>query len=136
MITTACFDNLQTGVKVQRLHWHSEVDNMFDRLELRIQSSRDHECKTLQLLRIELGIQNFRSTKIIQSNNNILKTNKVSNINYYKSNLSKLKGIAMPNSIRPSLRISQVQERELALGLGIYMAILKQTYCRYQEKIY
>lgn len=33
----------------------------------------------------------------------------------------------MPNSIRPSLRISQVQERELVLSLGGYMALLKQT---------
>lgn len=125
--TAAYFDDLKTRVKAQRLHWHLEVDNMFDRLELRIQSSRDHECQTLQLLKIELGLQNFRLMKIIQSNKEILRTNKVSSIINYKSNLSKLKSFAMPNSIRPSLRISQVQERELVLGLGGYMAILKQT---------
>lgn len=65
--------------------------------------------------------------KIIQSNKDILRTNKVSSINNHKSNLSKLKSIAMPNSNRPSLRIRQVQERELVLGLGGYVAILKQT---------
>lgn len=53
--TVAYFDDLKTRYKAQRLHWHLEVDNMFDRLELRIQSSRDDECQSLQSLKIELG---------------------------------------------------------------------------------
>jgi sugar lactone lactonase YvrE len=67
-------------------------------------------------------------TQTVQENKEILKSNKMLDVNSYKSKLTKFRAIPkVPDLMSPSLRTNTVQGRELSIELGDYRTTLTQT---------
>ncbi|XP_048741975.2 tripartite motif-containing protein 3-like [Ostrea edulis] len=124
----AHYSGLEKEAKDKRKKWHLEVDNIFDTLESLIQSLKDQEIMILKSCQSQLRSQNSSMTQTVQENKEILKSNKVSDVNNYKSKLTEFRAIPqVPDVMSPSLKTNTVQGRELSLELGEYRATLTQT---------
>ncbi|XP_056000075.1 uncharacterized protein LOC130048055 [Ostrea edulis] len=124
----AHYSDLEKQAKDKRKKWHLEVDNIFDTLESLIQSLKDQEITILKSCQSQLRSQNSSMTQTVQENKEILKSNKVFDVNHYKSKLTKFRAIPqVPDVMSPSLKTNTVQGRELSLELGEYRATLTQT---------
>ncbi|XP_062599764.1 tripartite motif-containing protein 2-like [Saccostrea cucullata] len=123
----AHFVQLEKQAKNQRKHWHLEVDSIFNKMESLIQSLRDRHITTLKSCQSKLRSQNSTMTKTVQENKEILKSNKVSDVNNYQSKLKEYRNIPqIPDLPLPSLQTNTVQGRELSIELGEYKATLTQ----------
>ncbi|XP_061182711.1 protein wech-like [Saccostrea echinata] len=124
----AHFVQLKKQAKNQRKQWHLEVDTIFNKMESLIQSLRDHHITTLKSCQSKLRSQNSSMIQNIQENKEILKSNKVSDVNNYQSKLKEYRNITqIPDLSLPSLQTNTVQGRELSIELGEYKATLTQT---------
>ncbi|XP_062622405.1 uncharacterized protein LOC134283894 [Saccostrea cucullata] len=124
----AHYADLQKQTKDNRKHWHLEVDNIFNKMESLIQSLRDHQITSLKSCQSNLRSQNSSMIQTVQENKEILKSNKVSDVNNYQSKLKEYKEIPqIPDFSLPSFQTNSVQGRELSIELGEYKATLTQT---------
>ncbi|XP_061183060.1 tripartite motif-containing protein 3-like [Saccostrea echinata] len=124
----ALYTDLQKQANDHRNQWHLEVDNIFNKIESLIQSLRDHHITTLKSCQSQLRSQNSSMIQTVQENKEILKSNKVSDVNNYKSKLKEYRNIPqIPDLPLPSLQTNTVQGRELSIELGEYKATLTQT---------
>ncbi|XP_056000109.1 tripartite motif-containing protein 3-like [Ostrea edulis] len=122
------YSYLEKEAKDKRKKWHLEVDNIFDKLESLIQSLKDQEITILKSCQSQLRSQNSSMTQTVQENKEILKSNKMSDVNHYKSKLTEFRAIPqVPDVMSPTLKTNTVQGRELSLKLGEYRATLTQT---------
>ncbi|XP_062599425.1 tripartite motif-containing protein 3-like [Saccostrea cucullata] len=122
------FVQLEKQAKNQRKQWHLEVDNIFNKMEFLIQSLTDHYISTLKSSQSKLRSQNSSMIQTVQVNKEILKSNKVSDVNNYQSKLKEYRNIPqIPNLTLPSLQMNTVQGIELSIELREYKAILTQT---------
>ncbi|XP_061183335.1 uncharacterized protein LOC133191606 [Saccostrea echinata] len=122
------FADIEKHATDQRKQWHLEVDNIFGNLETLIQSLRDHHITTLKSCQSQLRSQNSSMIQTVQENKEILKSNKVSDVNNYLSKLKEYRNIPpIPDLPLPSLQTNTVQGRELSIELGEYKATLTQT---------
>ncbi|XP_062569815.1 uncharacterized protein LOC134231865 [Saccostrea cucullata] len=124
----AHYTDLQKQTNDHRKQWHLEVDNIFNKMESLIQSLRDHHITTLKSCQSKLRSQNSSMIQTVQENKEILKSNKVSDVNNYQSKLKEYRNIPqIPDLPLPSLQTNTVQGRELSIELGEYKATLTQT---------
>ncbi|XP_048740908.2 tripartite motif-containing protein 45-like isoform X1 [Ostrea edulis] len=108
----AHYSDLEKEAKDKRKKWHLEVDDIFDTLESLIQSLRDQEITILKSCQSQLRSQNSSMTQTVQENKEILKSNKVSDVNNYKSKLTEFRAIPqVPDVMSPSLKTNTVQGR-------------------------
>ncbi|XP_062569816.1 uncharacterized protein LOC134231866 [Saccostrea cucullata] len=123
----AHYEDLKKKTRDNRNQWHLEVDKIFNKMESLIQSLRDHHITILQLCQSKLRNQNSSMIPTFQKNKEILKSNKVSDVNNYQSKLRKYRNIPqIPDLPLPSLHTNTVQGRELSIELGEYKATLTQ----------
>ncbi|XP_048733401.2 E3 ubiquitin-protein ligase TRIM71-like [Ostrea edulis] len=126
--SVSCTSDLDQQAKNERKQWHLQVDHIFDALESLIQSNRDEDIATLNSYQSKLRGQSFRMIQTVQENKDILKSNEVSKVNFYKSKLNEFRTIPdVPDLTSPSLKTNAVQGRELGLDLGEYKATLQWT---------
>ncbi|XP_061182729.1 E3 ubiquitin-protein ligase Midline-1-like [Saccostrea echinata] len=124
----AHYADLQKQTNDNRIQWHLEVDNIFNKMESLIQSLRDHHITTLKSCQSKLRSQNSSMNRSIQENKEILKSYKVSDVNNYQSKLKEFRNIPqIPDLPLPSLQTNTVQGRELSIELGECKATLTQT---------
>ncbi|XP_061183320.1 uncharacterized protein LOC133191589 [Saccostrea echinata] len=124
----AHYADLQKQTNDQRNQWHLEVDNIFNKMESLIFSLRHHHITTLKSCQSKLRSQNSSMIQTVQDNKEILKSNKVSDVNNYKSKLKEYRIIPqIPDLSLPSLQTNTVQGREFSIELGEYKATLTQT---------
>ncbi|XP_062615195.1 uncharacterized protein LOC134276933 [Saccostrea cucullata] len=124
----AHYTDLQKLSKDHRNQWHLEVDNIFNKMESLIQSLRDHHIKTLKSCQSKLRSLNSSMTQTVQENKEILKSNKISDVNNYQSKLKEYRNIPqIPDLPLPSIQTNTFQGRELSIELGEYKATLTQT---------
>ncbi|XP_062583850.1 tripartite motif-containing protein 3-like [Saccostrea cucullata] len=124
----AYYTDLRKQTNDHRNQWHLEVDNIFNKLESLIQSLRDHHITTLKSSQSKLRSQNSSLIQTCQENKEILKSNKVSDVNNYQSKLKEYRNIPqIPDLPLPSLQTNTIQGRELSIELGEYKATLTQT---------
>ncbi|XP_062588234.1 uncharacterized protein LOC134249893 [Saccostrea cucullata] len=124
----AHYTDLQKTTYDNRKQWHLEVDNIFNKMESLIQSLRDHHITTLKSCQSKLRSQNSSMIQTVQENKEILKSNKVSDVNKYQTKLKEYRNIPqIPDLPLPSLQTNTVQGRELSIELGEYKATLTQT---------
>ncbi|XP_062599779.1 E3 ubiquitin-protein ligase TRIM71-like [Saccostrea cucullata] len=127
-VSVVHFADIEKQATDQRKQWHLEVDNIFNKMESLIQSLKDHHFTTLQLCQAKLRSQNSSMIQAVQENKEILKSNKVSDVNNYQSKLKEYRNIPqIPDLPLPSLQTNTVQGRELSIELGEYKATLTQT---------
>ncbi|XP_061177792.1 uncharacterized protein LOC133186579 [Saccostrea echinata] len=126
--STAHFVQLEIQAKNQRKQWHLEVDTIFNKIESLILSIRDQHITTLKSCQSKIRRQNSSMIQTVKENKEILKSNKVSDVNNYKSKLKEYENIPqIPDLSLPSLQTNTVQGRELSIELGEYKATLTQT---------
>ncbi|XP_062571890.1 E3 ubiquitin-protein ligase TRIM45-like [Saccostrea cucullata] len=110
------YTNLQKQATDQRKQWHQEVDNIFNKMESLIQSLRDHHITNLKSCQSKLRSQNSIMGQTVEENKEILKSNKVSDVNNYQSKLKEYRIIPqIPDLPLPSLQTNTVQGRELSI---------------------
>ncbi|XP_056021525.1 uncharacterized protein LOC130046577 [Ostrea edulis] len=126
--TKVHYSDLEKEAKDKRKKWHLEVDDIFDKLESLIQSLGDQEIMILKSCQSQLRSQNSNMAQTVQENKEIMKSNKVCDVNNYKSKLTEFRAIPQISDVMsPSLKTNTVQGRELSLELGEYRATLTQT---------
>ncbi|XP_062618801.1 uncharacterized protein LOC134280414 [Saccostrea cucullata] len=126
--STAKFDELEKDAENHRKLWHQEVDNIFSKLSSSIKSMRESYLISLKSYQSKLKNLIPDMLQALEQNKEILKTNRVCEVNNYKSRLAENREIPFNIDGKiPSLNTITVQGRELSIELGEYQAILTQT---------
>ncbi|XP_062569794.1 uncharacterized protein LOC134231834 [Saccostrea cucullata] len=108
--------------------WHEEVENIFDTLQSTIRKMKDRRLTVLKSHQSRLQDSGTKLELITKENKKILKSNKVSDVTSYKSELKDFRDIPTEVDVKiPSLNSNTVQGRELSIELGKYRATLTQT---------
>ncbi|XP_062612558.1 tripartite motif-containing protein 3-like [Saccostrea cucullata] len=111
-----------------RKTWHKEVDNIFDTLQSTISKMKERRLTALRSHQSRLQDSGSKLEFIINENNKILKSNKVSDVTSHKSELKDFRDIPTDVDVKiPSLNSNTVQGRELSIELGEYKATITQT---------
>ncbi|XP_062612551.1 uncharacterized protein LOC134274302 [Saccostrea cucullata] len=125
---TEKFKTMEREGENLRKTWHKEVDNIFDTLQLTIRKMKNRRLSAFKTYQSML--QNSASNLGLKTKENkkILKSNKVSDVQNYKSDLKDFRDIPIDVDMKiPSLKINTVQGGELSIELGEYKATLTQT---------
>ncbi|XP_062614725.1 E3 ubiquitin-protein ligase TRIM71-like [Saccostrea cucullata] len=126
--STAKFDELEKEAEKNRKLWHQEVDNIFNNLSSLIKSMRENNLTSLQSHQSKLKNLIPDMMQTVEQNKGILKTNRVSDVNNYKSKLTEYKNMPADIDVEiPSLNTHTVQGRELSISLEKYKATLTQS---------
>ncbi|XP_062584840.1 uncharacterized protein LOC134246483 [Saccostrea cucullata] len=124
----AKFDKLEKEAEKHRKLWHQEVDNIFNKVSSLIKSMRENNNTPLQSHQSKLKNLIPDMMQIVEQNKEILKTNKVSDVNNYKSKLTEYRDIPADADVKiPSLNTKTVQGRELSIELEEFKATLTQS---------
>ncbi|XP_061179118.1 E3 ubiquitin-protein ligase TRIM71-like [Saccostrea echinata] len=125
--TTAKFDELEKETEKHRKLWHQEVDNIFNKLDSLIKSMKENYLTPLKSHQSKLKNLIPDMIQTVEQNKEILKTNRVSEVNNYKSKLKEYRDIPADIDVKiPSLNAKTVKGRELDIELGEYKATLTQ----------
>ncbi|XP_062581659.1 E3 ubiquitin-protein ligase TRIM36-like [Saccostrea cucullata] len=125
---TEKFKTMEREGENLRKTWHEEVDNIFDTLQSTIRKMKDRRLAALRSHQSRLQDSETNLQCITKENKKILKSNKVSDVTSYKSELKDLRDIPTDVDVKiPSLNSNTVQGRELSIELGEYKATLTQT---------
>ncbi|XP_011423828.3 uncharacterized protein [Magallana gigas] len=121
------FEDFEKQTKDQRKRWHLEVDNIFDKLNTRMHSLRDHHIAVLNSVKSQLSSQKCSMIQTVQQNKDILSLNRMSLINNYKSKLAEFrKSPYIPDLPQPSLQ-TNTEDGKHSVTIGRYTAKLTQT---------
>ncbi|XP_062604198.1 E3 ubiquitin-protein ligase TRIM71-like isoform X2 [Saccostrea cucullata] len=125
--STAKFDELEKETEKHRKLWHQEVDIIFSKLGSLIKSMRESFLTSLKSHQSKLKNLIPDMLQTVEQNKEILKTNRVSEVNNYKSKLAKYRYIpAYIDGKIPLLNTRTVRGRERTIELGKYKATLTQ----------
>ncbi|XP_062581656.1 uncharacterized protein LOC134243428 [Saccostrea cucullata] len=125
---TEKFETMEREGENLRKSWHEEVDNIFDTLQSTIRKMKDGRLTALRSHQSRLHDSGTKLARITKENKKILKSNKVSDVTSYKSELTDFRDIPTDVDVKiPSLNSNTVQGRELSIELGEYKATLTQT---------
>ena len=86
-MTKTQFDDIKKESKKLRQLWHQEVDSIFDKIESMNQSHREENLNALQAYHIKIKNLISKMIETVEQNEKLLKTNKISDLNKYKSKL-------------------------------------------------
>ncbi|XP_062573524.1 uncharacterized protein LOC134235409 [Saccostrea cucullata] len=126
--STAKFDELEIEAEKHRKLWHREVDNNFNKVDSMIKFTRENYLTSLKSHQSKYKNHIPDLMQTVDQNKEILKTDKVSDVNNYKSKLTEYRDIPADIDVKvPSLNTNTVQGRELSIELGEYKATLTQT---------
>ncbi|XP_062606426.1 uncharacterized protein LOC134268251 [Saccostrea cucullata] len=127
-ISTAKFDELEKEAEKHRKLWHQEVDNIFNKVSSMIESTKENFITSLKSHQSKFKNLIPDMMQTVEQNKEILKTNRVSDVNNYKSKLTEYRDIPADIDVKiPSMNTSTAQGRELNIELGEYKAKLTQT---------
>ncbi|XP_061186407.1 uncharacterized protein LOC133194471 [Saccostrea echinata] len=122
---TAKYEELEQETEKHRQLWHDKIDIIFDKLGSLISSIKDNNLVDLETQQRKLISVISEMQKTLIQNKEILKTNRVSKITNYKSNLPKYRNIPPDIDIKiPALKTNTFQDKELTIELGKYKATL------------
>ncbi|XP_062579094.1 uncharacterized protein LOC134241017 [Saccostrea cucullata] len=136
-INMACrtedFIDMEEAMVEHRQLWHQEVDIIFDKFSSTIKSMKNRYWCVMELNKSDLENMISKITQRVQENKEILKSNKVSDVTNYKSQLMKYKNdydcidinepvFALVTNTSEDKR----QDRELFIELGEYKATMIQ----------
>nr|XP_022312384.1 tripartite motif-containing protein 2-like [Crassostrea virginica] len=126
--TKTQFDEIKTESEKLRKLWHQEVDNIFNKIDSMSQSNREENLNVLQEYHIKLKKVISEMNETVKQNEKLLKTNKISAVNKYKSKLQVYRDC--PENIdsqMPTLCSKTDKGKELRIKIGEFSAILKQS---------
>ncbi|XP_061179541.1 E3 ubiquitin-protein ligase TRIM71-like [Saccostrea echinata] len=122
------FENLEREGENLRKTWHEEVDNIFNTLQSTIRTMKDNRLKALKSHQSLLKNSGTKLALIMKENKNILKSNKVTDVTSYKSQVKEFMEIHTDVDVTiPSLKSQTVKGSDLSLELAEYKATLRQT---------
>ena len=125
--TKSQFDQIKTESEKLRKLWHQEVDNIFNKIDSMSQSHREENLNVLQEYHIKLKKVISEMNETVKQNEKLLKTNKISAVNKYKSNLQVYRDCPENvDSQMPTLGSKIDNGKELSIEIGDFSAILKQ----------
>ncbi|XP_062573521.1 uncharacterized protein LOC134235406 [Saccostrea cucullata] len=87
-ISTAKFDEMEKEAEKHRKLWHQEVDNIFNKVSSMIKSTKENFITSLKSHKSKFKNLIPDMMQTVEQNKDILKTNKVSDVNNYKSKLT------------------------------------------------
>ena len=125
--TKSQFDQIKTESEKLRKLWHQEVDNIFNKIDSMSQSHREENLNVLQEYHIKLKKVISEMNETVKQNEKLLKTNKISAVNKYKSKLQVYRD--RPENVdsqMPTLGSKIDNGKELSIEIGDFSAILKQ----------
>ncbi|XP_062579927.1 uncharacterized protein LOC134241935 [Saccostrea cucullata] len=124
---TEKFKTMEREGENLRKSWHEEVDSIFDTLQSTISKMKDRRLTTLRSHQSRLQDSGTKLARITKENKKILKSNKVSDVTSYKSELKEFRDIPTDVDVKiPSLNSNTVQGRELSIELEEFKATLTQ----------
>ncbi|XP_062604201.1 uncharacterized protein LOC134280423 isoform X2 [Saccostrea cucullata] len=119
---------LEKEIEKQRKVWHQEVDNIFNKLSSITQSKKVEHLDVLKSHQSKLKNLIADMNETVKENQEMLKSNKVSQVTSFNSRLKKYRDIPeVIDVFIPLLKTNAVQERELGIELGEYKARLTWT---------
>nr|XP_022312160.1 uncharacterized protein LOC111117357 [Crassostrea virginica] len=125
--TKSQFDEIKTESEKLRKLWHQEVDNIFNKIDSMSQSHREENLNVLQEYHIKLKKVISEMNETVKQNEKLLKTNKISAVNKYKSKLQVYRDCPENvDSQMPTLGSKIDNGKELSIEIGDFSAILKQ----------
>ncbi|XP_062581655.1 uncharacterized protein LOC134243427 isoform X2 [Saccostrea cucullata] len=125
---TKTFNAMEKEGENLRKTWHEEVDSIFDTLQSTMRKMKDRRLTALKAHQSRLQDSVSKLQRVAKEKKKYLKSNKVSDVRSYKSELKELKDIPKDVDVKiPSLNSNTVQGRELSIELGEYKATLTQT---------
>ncbi|XP_062568368.1 uncharacterized protein LOC134230556 [Saccostrea cucullata] len=124
----AKFNELEREAEKHRQLWHHEVDNIFNKINSMIKSTRENHLTFLKSHQSKFKNLIPDMMQTVTQIKEILKTNKVSDVNNYESKLTEYRDIPADIDVEiPSLKTNAVQGGELSISLGEYKAALTQS---------
>ena len=122
------FDDLGKECNSLRQSWHQAVDAIFDKIDFLSKTFKDQNLNILQAHQTE--IQNVISdvNETLETNDRVLQSNKLSDINNYLSNLNKVANLPEnPDINMPRFEAKMNHEKELHIEMENYRATLTQS---------
>ena len=117
------------NVRLKQL-WHQEVDNIFDRVDTLSKSLLIKNLGPLRKYQEKIRNLIFEMTETVKQNEQILKANKVTQVNILSSNLKKYQEVPEKTMFKMPPHISNlIPGNEYAIGIGDFKAtlLLNQT---------
>ena len=125
--TKTQFDEIKTESEKLRKLWHQEVDSIFDKIDSMSQSYRDENLNVLQAYYIKIKKLILEMNETVKQNENLLKSNQLSEVCEYKSKLMEWGYFPeKPITHMPTLGSEKDQGKELSIKIGDFRAILTQ----------
>nr|XP_022302209.1 uncharacterized protein LOC111110130 isoform X2 [Crassostrea virginica] len=105
--------------------WHQEVDNIFDRVDTLSKSLLDKNLGPLRKYQEKIRNLIFEMTETVKQNEQILKANKVTQVNILSSNLKKYQEVPEKIMFKMPPHISNlIPGNEYGIGIGNFKATL------------
>ena len=128
--TKSILNDLVKESKNLRKLWHQEVDNIFDKIDALSQSLTEKNLNALQKYHSKIRDLISEMNTIVKQNERIFTSNKLSEVNKYKSKLNEYHDFHdVPEHVDlelPSLRSNMDQGKEFIIEIRGYRATLKQ----------
>ncbi|XP_061179115.1 tripartite motif-containing protein 2-like [Saccostrea echinata] len=121
------YDQLEKETEKLRTRWNEEVDTIFNNVRTLIKSMRDNDMEAKRAYKAKCNNLISEMIQTVRQNKDILQTNRVSDVENYKSKLKEYRDMPADIDVQiPPLNSKTDQGRELSLELGKYMVMLRQ----------